>query len=465
MLGASRLPIEPPSCTARLVVMHAPFPFRLLLASVLIASGCASEPDGVRWTPNDHPTPADGQSQDNGFETSGSSPASGGSSNAEQSTSESPPSGALTSQAGSGGAQGGGEVDDSCAAEPETVVSPDVLAGRLSRFLWQEEPDEALKAAVAAARSLEAVNELALSMLEDARARVGVAAFFSSWLRLGDLPSVSKESVELPQALVASMQKEAPALGVGIVLDGDARFETLMTASYTFMDGTLAQHYGVSGIVGSELQQVSFERPERIGILMSAGVLTRFSGGLNPPWAPRRYWLVEETLLCDRGGVPAPQANNFPRSEDYATIREDLEHQTSHRDCIVCHESINPVGLAFSAFDTLGRFNPVDEVGMPVRTAGTIPPGFAWDQELTIADAADMIRQFIKEPEVRRCFAARWLDYALTPSPRPEDREVRELRPELQCSLSQAHAAFEATDGNIRALIGAVAATPAFASR
>ena len=212
MLGASRLPIEPPSCTARLVVMHAPLPCRLLLASVLIASGCASEPDDVRGTPNDHPTPADGQSQDNGFETSGSSPASGGSSNAEQSTSESPPSGALTSQAGSGGAQGGGEVDDSCAAEPETVVSPDVLAGRLSRFLWQEEPDEALKAAVAAARSLEAVNELILSMLEDARARVGGAAFFSSRLRLGDLPSVPKKSVELPLALVVTMQKEAPPL-------------------------------------------------------------------------------------------------------------------------------------------------------------------------------------------------------------------------------------------------------------
>ena len=34
-----------------------------------------------------------------------------------------------------------------------------------------------------------------------------------------------------------------------VVLDNDAPSETLMTASYTFMDETLAQHYGVFGIV------------------------------------------------------------------------------------------------------------------------------------------------------------------------------------------------------------------------
>ena len=103
-------------------------------------------------------------------------------------------------------------LDDTLRSGAGAVVSPEVLAARLSRFLWQEEPDEALKAVAAAARSLEAVNELILSMLEDARARVGGAAFFSSRLRLGDLPSVPKKSVELPLALVVTMQKEAPPL-------------------------------------------------------------------------------------------------------------------------------------------------------------------------------------------------------------------------------------------------------------
>ncbi len=363
-----------------------------------------------------------------------------------------------------GSAERDSEIGDSCVLDPLPLATPGVIAGRLSRFLWQEEaPDEVLVAAAAAARSPSAVSELASSMLEDARARAGVGAFFSSWLRLGDLPSLTKEDVALPQELVASMQKEAPAFGVSVTLDGDGLFETLMTGDYTFMDEVLARHYGVSGVTGNQLREVAFERPERIGILIGAGVLTRFSGSLDPPWPPRRYWLAEETLLCDRVGFIAPLAS-VPRLGTYETIREELEFITNPHDCNLCHESINPIGLAFSAFDTLGRFNPVDEVGMPVRTAGTIPQGFAWDEELMVADAADMIRQFIKEPGVRRCFSARWLEYALNPVPRPADREVRELRADLQCSLSMVHSAFEAVGGDIRVLIAAVTATPAFLS-
>jgi hypothetical protein len=259
------------------------------------------------------------------------------------------------------------------------------------------------------------------------------------------------------------MLKEAPAFGTSVVLDGDGSYQTLMTATYTFMDETLARHYGVSGVTGDELRQVRFDRPEQIGILMGAGALARFSGALNPPWPPRRFWLVHETLLCDVAAIPAA-LQGVPRMTTYPTIREQLEAQTSPQMCDICHVSINPIGLAFAAFDTLGRFSPLDEVGMPVVTAGTVPAGLGWYTDLTIMDAADLIRQLIQDSRVRRCFAARWLDYALKPEPRPDNWEVNRLGPDLQCSLSQAHSAFEAAGGDIRALIAGTAATPAFLS-
>lgn len=422
--------------------MHLRFLPWLLLTPSLAVAGCSSQPDDGSEAPENT---AQGGARNEGGSQSGGSSAQGG-------------------ESSEGG--GGSMVPESCSADSFPLAPPEVVAARLSRFLWQEEtPDQGLEDAAAAARSPEAVSELALDMLDDTRARAGVAAFVSSWLRLGDLPTLSKEDVDLPQELVASMQKEAPAFGTNVILDGDGRYETLMTASYTFMDETLARHYGISGVTGDELRQVPFEQSERIGILMGAGVLTRFSGALDPPWAPRRFWLTYETLLCDKDAIPVA-LDSVPRMGTYPTIRDELEAITApdKGDCHLCHESVNPVGFAFSAFDTLGRFDPLDEVGMPVVTAGTIPAGLAWDQELEVADAADMIRQLIEDPKVGRCFAARWLDYALKPDPRPEDSDVVKLGSELQCSLSLAHSAFEAADGDVRVLVAAIAGTPAFLS-
>ena len=365
--------------------------------------------------------------------------------------------------AGAAGATAGGGTSG-CDASVGTMADPDTIATRLAQFIWNEPvaPDS-LRADSANARSPAAVSQLATRMLQDPKARTGVAAFFTSWLRLTELGTISKPTTLLSPALIASMQQEAPAFGVAVVLDGDARYATLMEAPYTYVDETLARHYGMAGVTGDTFRQVPYETSARIGILMGAGVLARFAGSLDRPWPPRRFWLMYEAMLCDKSALP-PAVMNSPRDPQYVTVKDNLLAITSRAACDVCHASVNPVGLAFSAFDTYGRFVQVDEAGVPVVTAGDVPAGLALDDAIHLSDGADLIRQLATRASSRRCFSARWLEYALQPRPIPATAGIDRIAPDLECSLDQADGAFASAGGDTRVLISAIAATPAFLS-
>lgn len=355
-----------------------------------------------------------------------------------------------------------GECVDAAETCPGVDLAPSTeIANRLARFLWNvpSAPDDLLLRV--AMNTPEDVSEVAALMLIDRRAQAGVSAFVRSWLRLDDLASLQKPGAIMTSDLIASMQNEAPAVAVAVILEGDAKYNTLLRAPFTYVNEVLARHYGIGGVVGSEMRKVEFGTPERIGILTGAGVLARFSGTLNPPWPPRRYWLVYETLLCDSAALP-PAIPQSARFDSAVTIREDLEMNTSRAPCNACHVTVNPIGFTFSRFDTFGRYASLDERGAPLNTTETVPSGLTLRTGLSAVDAADLIAQLTSRSEVRRCFAARLLDYALHPGPRASSSLVDVLPPVLQCDLTRAHAAFEASGGDIKQLILAIVQTGAF---
>jgi hypothetical protein len=348
----------------------------------------------------------------------------------------------------------------------DTWAPRDLLAQRLSLFLWNRtEVDAAVGAALQAAASADDVSKLARAMLQDARARDGVAAFFTWWLRLADLATQPKDDPEgvFTADVRASMQREAPAFGTSVILDGDSRYETLMTAPYTFMDETLARHYGVAGVVGSDLQKVSFGNAPRLGLLGEASVTARFAGDTNPTWPPRRFWLIRQTLLCRRGLSSSVPVNTsaFVIAPDQ-TLRSQLDAltaQTKPVDCNACHKIVNPIGYAFLGFNTFGQVWEDGPAGPFNDTTGTIPAGVFFDQSLTFADQPDLVRQLAALPEARECFAWIMLNFGVA---RPASSEVMTFSSSLEPSLTGLAAEFEANDGDIRELMVAVVRTPGF---
>src|SRR5579859_580665 len=101
-----------------------------------------------------------------------------------------------TATGGSGngtGRAGAGGGDASTATNPPALAIPAREAvTRLAKLLWQAAPDASLLQ-IADGGTLKTpadVKKLALQMLQDARARVGVGAFYRSWLWLDDASRV-----------------------------------------------------------------------------------------------------------------------------------------------------------------------------------------------------------------------------------------------------------------------------------
>lgn len=347
--------------------------------------------------------------------------------------------------------------------DPETWAPPNLIAERLSLFLWNQPlVDPGIEARVAAAASASDVATIATDMLSDPRARDGIGAFFSWWLRLADLKTQPKDDpTELLTADVrAAMTVEAPNFGAHVVLDGDAKYQTLMTAPYTFMNDVLAAHYGVQGIMGSEMRQVPFDTSERIGLLGEAGVLARYAAESNPPWPPRRYWLMNDTLFCEMfGRVNAAITVTFV-PDPTMLVRQQILDLTSSGTCPACHTFVNPLSFPFLKFNTFGQFSE-DGPGGPFDTSAVKPAGGIFPEEMSFADQPDLVGQLVARADVRRCIVSRWIFFAVE---RPSSRDASPMTDVSmrEASLDQAAAKFETSQGDLHELLIDITTTPAF---
>lgn len=336
------------------------------------------------------------------------------------------------------------------------IISSADAVGRLSHFLLKQEPAPALLASVVATplATSEDVRRLALQMLEDPRARVGVGAFFRWWLQLDLVENVEKDATLFPSfspAMKAAMAAEPEAFGVFVTLDGDHRYPTLMTAPFSFLNASLASLYGVAGVVGDGLRQVSLDPTQRAGLVTQPGLLAMTRSTQNASASARGYFIVRRLLCAAAPEVPSGESAGEPPPN--MTNRQWIEAQTAPNPaCAVCHQAFDPPGYGLGNFDAIGRF-ATTEHGLPVDVRGaltgwgpTTPDGLTFEGPLQLAAL------LATRPEAQKCFARQWLRFAVG----------RELTAADERSLSMADAHFHATDLSIRELIGAVASSEAF---
>src|SRR5206468_698737 len=86
-------------------------------------------------------------------------------------------------------------------------------------------------------------------MLDDPRARDTIAHFHDQWLGIIDLDQTEKDPTVYPawdDQLKSSLMQETEQFVDAVIRRGDARLGTLLTASYSFLDGPSASLYGVA---------------------------------------------------------------------------------------------------------------------------------------------------------------------------------------------------------------------------
>jgi hypothetical protein len=336
-----------------------------------------------------------------------------------------------------------------------TVVplGPYQLASRLSYFLLNTMPDAELFAAAKEGRlsSTADIDAQARRLLKDPRAREAIGQFFGEWLILDALDDMTKDATLFPgfdDTLKAAMKEETLRFTTSTVLDGDARLDTLLTSSRSFVNAPLGKLYGVTA--GADYGPAMLDPQQRSGILTQASLLARTAhDDSNSP--TRRGKFVREALLCQPPPPPPPGIPGLPAVKTGQTARERYQQHVADASCAACHTFMDPIGFGFSNYDPIGRFQTT-EGGKPVDASGEILK--SKDLDGAFNGVVELSRKLAGSASVRACLTAQWFRYALG---RPEaDGDAASIQSAVQ--------AFGAV-GDLRELIIATTKTDSFRSR
>lgn len=260
------------------------------------------------------------------------------------------------------------------------LISNFELATRLSFLLWASIPDQELLN-VAYRENLhdpEVIQRETLRMMADPRFMRFAEAFSSQWLgveqAMKEPKTDSKIFPEFDEALRNAMYQEVVQYFYH-VFNRSRNLLELIDSDYTFLNETLARHYGVEGVEGEEMRAVLLSDRSRGGVLGMGAVLTASSLPSRTSPVLRGKWVLEQML----GTPPPPPPPDVPELEDAKkSVKNELDLRallSAHRapsTCAGCHQKMDPIGLGLENFDAIGRWRekygetPIDASGMLV---------------------------------------------------------------------------------------------------
>jgi hypothetical protein len=350
-----------------------------------------------------------------------------------------------------------GEDAPAQAGEVSVPLTAHEVAARLSYFLWNTMPDEALFAA-ADANALGTAAQIATmarAMLADPRARSTMVSFHQQWMEVQSLASLERNDPAFTPGLRAAMDDELGAFADNVIRQGDGKLATLLTASFSFVRAPLFDLYGLPSPGGAGAGPVRVDLPplqHRAGLLSLPAVLAAHA---HPDQTSlvHRGLLVRSKLLCTTPPPPPPTVNNTPPAVDpKVSARRRFEQHRADPSCAGCHALMDPLGVTFEAFDAIGRYRTTDGQ-QPVDTAGELTGTLASDGP--VHDPAELARRLAAAPEVRDCVTRQWFRYLTGRNETDADAPL----------LALALATFEHADQQIPELLVAFTASKTFRSR
>lgn len=275
------------------------------------------------------------------------------------------------------------------------------LASRLALFLWNSEPDAALRDRAARGQLRGALREETERMLGDPKSRRFVDAFLDYWIDARKVEATAPSATlygdyDLDDALREAALAETQLFFADLI-QRDLPARNLIASDYTFLNERLALHYAVPGVDGVAMRRVALPKGSpRGGLMTQALVLKVTANGTTTSPVLRGKWITER-LLGYEVPPPPPVAAVEPDIRGAVTIRQQLDLHRADASCASCHRRIDPPGFALESFDVMGgwrdRYRAVAEDGnalagrtkeghpfafrytLPVDAAGQLPDG------------------------------------------------------------------------------------------
>jgi len=338
-------------------------------------------------------------------------------------------------------------------------LSEHELASRLSYFLWDSMPDQALfDAATAGELATDAgIAAQVERMLTDPRAEEAIASFHLQWLGVDEIESLEKAPEVFPDfdpALAVAMKEDTASFANWVLAEGDGKLETLMTGAFTLSDDpALLALYGVEVPAGHVAgDPIPLPSDQRAGLLTQAAVMAEHAHA-NQTSPVHRGKLVRENFLCQPLPPPPADVDNVPPNpEPGISTRERFAEHSSNPSCAPCHNLIDPLGFGFEHYDGVGAFRTMDG-DQPVDASGEVTS--TQESNQTYDGAVELAGILAGAPEVRDCMARQWFRYSL--GRMDDDMD--------SCTMDRLATAFEEADHDVRSLIHEIVLSDAFRYR
>ena len=301
--------------------------------------------------------------------------------------------------------------------------------------------------------STDGILQSARLLLQEPEAREAIQEFFVQYLDLRRLEEIDLDTTRYPEftpQLIESMQQEVRLLVDDLVFRRDEDIRLLFSDAKGYVNRSLATLYGVSDLVpdATEGLFVPIDFPPEIprkGLLTLGAFLTMNAHPTDTsPTLRGKY--IRERLFCQSVPPPPDEVDvSLPEvNEEQRTLRERLEQHRNDPACSGCHSFIDPPGMLFEHYDSLGRYRNTSE-GLPIDASSTL-------NGIDLNNALEFASILAVDPLLTRCLVKQYYRYA----------SQRLELPSESASLTRIEQRFADTGYRFKALPLAVAISDGF---
>lgn len=352
------------------------------------------------------------------------------------------------------------ELGDGALGAPEGLVALDGFeaASRLSYFLWRTMPDTALWDAAAAGElaTPEGLEAHARRMLDDPRAHETIADLHAQWFQLRALDDVALDPALFPgwgEPMRADLRASAERF-LDDAFWEEGSVEALFGGSYGYVNDRLAPVLGVAPPGSDSLVRVELDPAQRAGILTQPGWLAYHAKPAVHSPIFRGVFVLEHVVCSPTPPAPpGADAMSEPLPPDVVVNTRERTERSHTGRCASCHQRIDGAGFLFERYDALGRFRDTEH-DLPIDASGVLLG--AGDADGPLDGAIELADRLGQSRQVRECVSRHYLRYALGRGTAGDgDR----------CQIAALADGLDATSGDPRELVIAIATSPSFRYR
>ncbi|WP_437996164.1 DUF1592 domain-containing protein [Sorangium sp. So ce185] len=289
------------------------------------------------------------------------------------------------------------------------------IAAKLSLWLRNSAPDDALLDKAPTLTTPETIAAVAESMLEEPAAAKGMRYFHRELLHFDRYATISKLGVPSYNESLNAEYEESAYLFFEKIFTQGLGVKDILTSTKGFVGPGMAELYGLSPS-GRELVERDLG-PDRVGFFSQLPYLTL--NALNDESdSIHRGVSINLDVLCTPLGAPAPNIPPVPPLEPGQTNRQRITQLTSACGG-TCHNAlINPVGFAFEHFDGMGLYRDEENGGLPIDSSGVY--SFT-EGAKSFADAGELMHHMAAGEQAHLCYAKKLASFALQRDVIPAD--------------------------------------------